>query len=72
MDFIVERGPELFAIEVKASRAIRPQDLGGLKSFAGYVGKKHRPLVFYLGEVSKKIEGIDILPWQEGLRAIGL
>jgi predicted AAA+ superfamily ATPase len=35
-------------------------------------GLDHTPLVFYLGDVARKVEGIDVVPWQEGFRRIGL
>lgn len=71
VDFIVERGGEVHAIEAKASRTVEPHGLRGLKSFAGYVGKKHRSSIFYLGETRKRIQGIDVFPWQEGIKALG-
>ena len=71
VDFIVERGRDLFAIETKASRTVSAVDLRGLGRFADYAGRKHRPMVWYLGRERKRIEGVDILPWQQGLKAIG-
>jgi hypothetical protein len=46
--------------------------LRGLVSFAQVNRRKHTPLVFYLGDVARRIEGIDVVPWQEGLRRLGL
>ena len=71
VDFILERGRELIAIEAKASRTVGPQDLRGLARFAEYAGRKHRPMVWYLGPERKRINGVDILPWQQGLEALG-
>ncbi len=70
VDFVLERGNEIFAIEIKASKNIGNSDLRGLKHFGDYIGKRHRPLVLYLGEHKKNINGIEITPWQEGLREI--
>lgn len=47
-------------------------DLRGLRVFADFFGKRHRALVLCLGAERRRIEGIDVLPWQEGLRALGL
>lgn len=47
-------------------------DLRGLRVFADFFGKRHRALVLCLGAERRRIEGIDALPWQEGLRALGL
>lgn len=71
VDFIVERGRDIFAIEAKASRTVGPGDLRGLTRFADYLGRKHRPMVWYLGRERKRINGVDILPWQEGLEELG-
>lgn len=71
VDFIVERGREMFAIEAKASRTVSAGDLRGLATFANYAGRKHRPMVWYLGRERKRINGVDILPWQQGLEALG-
>lgn len=72
VDFIVELEGETFAIEIKASRHVGPSDLRGLRSFAELVGKRQTPLVFYLGETARQIDGVEVLPWQQGLRHIGL
>ena len=71
VDFVVERGQELIAIEAKASRTVGPADLRGLSRFGDYVGRKHRPMVWYLGSERKRIQGVDVFPWQQGLEAIG-
>ena len=71
VDFIVERGVDVFAIEVKASRTVVATDLRGLERFAHYYGKSHRPMVWYLGKEPKRIGNVDILPWQQGLRVMG-
>ncbi len=71
VDFIVERGGDLFAIEVKASRTVAASDLRGLERFAEYYGKSHRRMVWYLGKEPKRMGTVDILPWQQGLKALG-
>jgi predicted AAA+ superfamily ATPase len=69
VDFIVEAEGALWAIECKASRNVSPTDLRGLASFAEFIGrKKYRPLVAYLGEQPKTIQGVEVLPWQQVLR----
>ncbi len=70
VDFIVERGDEVFAIEVKATRKVGSSDLRGLKSFAEFHGKKHESLVFYLGESVLHFDQIRVMPLTEGLRAL--
>lgn len=72
VDFVVEIERDSWALEIKASRNVGTSDLRGLRSFADYVGKKHTAVVLYLGDTRRRIEGIDVLPWQDGLRAMGL
>lgn len=71
VDFILERGADLYAIEVKASRTVSASDLRGLDRFADYYGKAHRRMVWYLGTEPKRLGDVDVLPWQQGLQAIG-
>ena len=72
VDFVVSLAREVWALELKASRTVDARDLRGLRSFAQFFGKRHTPMVLHLGETRRRIEGVEVLPWQEGLRAIGL
>ena len=72
VDFIVELARSVWALELKASRHVAKGDLRGLRSFGEYFGKEHTPLVLYLGAERRRIEGVDVLPWQDGLRQMGL
>jgi predicted AAA+ superfamily ATPase len=70
VDFVVEGEGLLWAIECKASRSVGPSDLRGLASFAAVAKRKHRPLVAYLGEAPRVLQGIEVLPWQRVLREL--
>jgi len=72
VDFIFTGNGETVAIESKASRNVGPSDLRGLASFAEYYGKPHRAMLFYLGAHRRKIGPVEIFPWQDGLKEIGL
>jgi len=72
VDFVVELGREVWALELKASRQVDTRDLRGLRSFGEFHGRRHRPMVLYLGEVARRIDGIDVRPWQAGFREMGL
>ena len=72
VDFIVEIGKEVIAIEAKASTNVGPNDLRGLKSFAEYHPKPHRPVIACLGENPKIVEKVEVLPWQMLLKKLGL
>ncbi len=71
VDFVVERGRDLFAIEAKASRTVGPADLRGLTRFREYVGRRHRSMVWYLGTEPKRIGEVEVMPWQQGLQELG-
>jgi len=71
VDFILDLNRETIAIETKASRNIGIGDLRGFNSFAEYYGKSHRAIVLYLGTERRKVGGVEIFPWQEGLRESG-
>lgn len=71
VDFIVERGADVFAIEVKGSRNVSVSDLRGLKSFADFYGKTHTPMVFFVGERDQLIDGVRVLPVVKGIGELG-
>ncbi len=72
VDFIVELGGELWAIELKASRNVGHSDFRGLQSFREFYNKPHHALVAYFGSVAKQKDGVHILPWQDVLKQMGL
>jgi predicted AAA+ superfamily ATPase len=72
VDFVVETGDDTWAIEVKASKSVGAHDVRGLERFRAFYGKKCGALVLYLGTVEKRIEHVDVLPWQVGLARMGL
>lgn len=71
VDLIIERGGEVFAIEIKASRKADSGDLNGLKSFKEFFGKKHHPLLINNGESERVIDGVKILPLIQAMKYLG-
>ena len=71
VDFILEREKEIFAIEVKATKRIAAHDLRGLKSFSAFYGRKHTPIIVYMGERELSMEGVEILPLAKAMTKIG-
>ena len=69
---MLEVGREVWALELKASRNVSQAALRGLRAFSDFYGKKHHPLVLYLGEEPRRIAGVDVMPWQQALKAMGL
>ena len=70
VDLILERKGAVFAIEIKASKRVGPGDLRGLKSFAAYYGKKHTPLVIYMGDHPACIDGVEVLTPSKALELL--
>ncbi|MGK5088226.1 DUF4143 domain-containing protein [Bdellovibrionota bacterium FG-2] len=68
VDFIVEVGAKVFALELKASKNVDKGDLRGFESFRDFFGKKFHPIVATPGSSPKKINGISVLPWIEALK----
>jgi uncharacterized protein len=65
VDFIFED----FAVEVKAKQNIGPNDLKGLKAFQEE-GLVRRYIVVCLEPMPRRIDGIDIMPWQQFLEVL--
>jgi predicted AAA+ superfamily ATPase len=72
VDFILELGHNIWAIELKASQNVGTSDLRGFASFERFYNKPHRQCVAYMGTAKKKINSVEIFPWQELLKEIGL
>ena len=65
VDFLVRRGREMFAFEVKAKKTLRPDDLKGLRAVENLAGIKHR-CVIYLGKERQKLgDKMFALPFSE-------
>lgn len=72
VDFLLRRGHEFLALEVKAKRRIAPDDLAGLRAIADLPGLKRR-IVLFLGQRAQRTsDGIELWPlarWLEALAA---
>jgi predicted AAA+ superfamily ATPase len=70
VDFLVQRGHEFTAIEVKAKETLTSRDFKGLKAIADLKGIRRR-LVVFLGERPFRTEdGIEALPVADFLREL--
>ncbi len=67
VDFIVEKGKNLFAIEVKSNDKIGSDDLRHLK-WLKKVKPKAEIVLFHFGKRSFKLDGVWCLNWQEGIK----
>lgn len=71
VDLLLEKGRDLFAIEIKASKNISKSDLRGLHFFGQFYAKPFRKIICYLGNTARRIQDVEVLPWQQMLQEIG-
>lgn len=62
VDFLLRRGSELCALEVKASRRFHLQHLAGLRAIADLSGLRRRVLIYRGERVFTTEEGIEVWP----------
>lgn len=70
VDFVLRRGAELCAIEVKASRRIHHGDMAGLRAIADLSGMRRRILVHRGDRPTRTEDGIDAWPIETFLEAL--
>jgi predicted AAA+ superfamily ATPase len=69
VDFLLRRGDEFLALEVKAARRFAPGLLAGLRAIAPLRGLRRR-ILLYRGERVLHAEGIDVWPIPEFVAAL--
>jgi predicted AAA+ superfamily ATPase len=68
VDFILEAGREVWAIEVKAGRTVDARDLRGLTAFTERAGRVARRVVVFLGARRQRLgDGVEAIPLEEFL-----
>jgi predicted AAA+ superfamily ATPase len=72
VDLVAQVGRELWAIEVKASRAVEPSAISGIESFAARAGRLKRRIVVFLGSRKQRIGEVEVLPLEEFLDELPL
>lgn len=66
VDFIVEQGNKVHAIEVKSGMTVRPNMIRSLNNTVALWGKNNiRGWVIYGGTKRRQPHGIIVLPWKE-------
>lgn len=63
--FILVRGTELIAVEVKSGNTFTDTGCEGLRAVASLKGLRRRIVVSFRGSVMRTKDGIDVLPFQE-------
>lgn len=72
IDFLVERpGEPLIAIEVKSADNIRPDHLNALATIGRELGPNVRRVCLCRETYRRLVDGIEVLPWREGLAELG-
>lgn len=72
VDFVVQLERSIVGIEVKTSQEIEVDDLAGLIQFSKEFPNHKGLYVFHMGTREQKFGKIWALPWQAGLRMLGL
>ena len=67
IDFVLESGREIWAIEVKSAQRVSRSDLSGFSSVADRTKRVTRKLLIYLGTRRQQIDGVEVLPLREFL-----
>jgi predicted AAA+ superfamily ATPase len=70
VDFLLRRGTDLLALEVKAARTFSRSQLAGLKAIAGLSNVVRRILVYGGSHQLEVAEGIEVWPVQHFLEAL--
>lgn len=70
VDFVLRRGSELCALEVKATRRPQPQHMAGLRAIAELPGLRRRVLVHRGDRATRTEDGIDAWPVATLLEAL--
>ncbi len=72
VDFIVKIEGKIFAIEVKYSHDLQSEDVDGLNFFRNLFPSIQGSFVFHMQTQEKKMGSSWALPWQKGLKRMGL
>ncbi len=72
VDFILEKQGEIFTIEVKHGDDVSTDDCAGLDYFRSAYPKTKAQFIFHMGQRERRIGKTWSIPWQKGLREIGL
>jgi predicted AAA+ superfamily ATPase len=70
VDFLIQRGSEFTAIEVKAKETLSSRDFVGLKAISGLKGIRRRMVVFMGDRPFRTENGIDGLPISDFLQEL--
>ena len=62
VDFLVRSGSDLWGVEVKASRSLRPAMLSGLRRLPEHVPGLTRRILVFLGDRAQRLDDIEVLP----------
>lgn len=72
VDFVVEVGSEIFAIECKASTLDPRFSSSGFDALEEVCARPFRKIVAYLGTQTLQKNDVSVMPWQEALRTMGI
>jgi len=65
IDCIIQKADVLSAIEIKSGKTFNPQFLKGLNYWEKLSGNKDEMYLVYGGEIQRKIDNKNLIPWQK-------
>lgn len=73
VDFVFELNDEIIGIEVKSTDKLIQDDFIGLNFLkASFPGRKVKLFIFHMATRRERRGDVEIIPWQEGLKTLGL
>lgn len=73
VDFVIDVAGERWLVEAKAATRTDETDASALRrAHREHFGHGARCLVVHTGDVARRIDGVAHLPWQQGLKEMGL
>lgn len=69
IDLILSTGTERIAVEIKSTAEIRDQDVRKFRPLAESLGATRR-LLLSQDRTARQLDGVECLPWQEGLASL--
>lgn len=72
VDFVVENQNATFGIEVKGGESVSTDEIEGLLHFHKVCPNHSGLYVFHMGHAERRLGPVWALPWQKGLRELGL
>lgn len=72
IDVIIEKGNNLFPVEIKSGKTITTEFFKGLTKWQKFSGTENSAVIYAGDEYQKRSNGVEILPWRDYHSALEL